>query len=228
MPKPSPKCRDKQSPGLSAWLGQLASRVHTDVAAVALANKMARVAMGSPDQKRGLSASAEGDFDRGAGLQLTPGKECQAWKSLRRFPQSQTSDDGFSEVSARSAGEQRDGTMVQPGNLATCNTEEPFEAVQLVRTRAQRIPSRSRASAQSKTGYICADQPSPSLFACDTAADHTFRIADHTASVGKNAGSGQRYTPQFLARFILCREATRCANAYCKSSWLCWGFCSSP
>jgi hypothetical protein len=38
------QCRDKQSSGLSAWLGQLASRVHTNVAAVALANKMARVA----------------------------------------------------------------------------------------------------------------------------------------------------------------------------------------
>ena len=30
------QCRDKQSAGLSAWLGQLASRVHTNVAAVAL------------------------------------------------------------------------------------------------------------------------------------------------------------------------------------------------
>lgn len=38
------QCRDKQPPGLSAWLGQLASRVHTNIAAVALANKMARVA----------------------------------------------------------------------------------------------------------------------------------------------------------------------------------------
>jgi len=38
------QCRDKQSPGLSALLGQLASRVHTNIAAVALANKMARVA----------------------------------------------------------------------------------------------------------------------------------------------------------------------------------------
>jgi transposase len=37
-------CRDKQAPGLSAWLGQLALRVHTNIAAVALANKMARVA----------------------------------------------------------------------------------------------------------------------------------------------------------------------------------------
>jgi hypothetical protein len=35
---------DTQSPGLSAWLGQLPSRVHTNVAPVALANKMARVA----------------------------------------------------------------------------------------------------------------------------------------------------------------------------------------
>jgi transposase len=38
------QCRDKQSPGLRAWLDQLASRVHTNVAVVALANKMARVA----------------------------------------------------------------------------------------------------------------------------------------------------------------------------------------
>ena len=38
------QCRGKQSSGLSAWLGQLASRVHTNIAAVALANKLARVA----------------------------------------------------------------------------------------------------------------------------------------------------------------------------------------
>ena len=47
--------------------------------------------------------------------------------------------------------------MVEPGALETCHSEQPFEASKLVRTRAQRIPSRSRASAQSKTGYICAD-----------------------------------------------------------------------
>ena len=35
--------RDKQSPGLSAWLGQLAVRAHTNIVAVAPANKMARV-----------------------------------------------------------------------------------------------------------------------------------------------------------------------------------------
>src|ERR1035438_2813501 len=58
----------------------------------------------------------------------------------------------------RSAGEQRDGKTVEPGTLETCNTEKPFEAVKLGRTRVQRIPSRSRASAHSKTGYICADQ----------------------------------------------------------------------
>jgi transposase len=38
------QCRDAQSSGLSTWLSQLASRVHTNIAAVALANKMARVA----------------------------------------------------------------------------------------------------------------------------------------------------------------------------------------
>jgi transposase len=36
--------RDKQSPGLSAWLTQLTSRTHYNVAGVALANKLARMA----------------------------------------------------------------------------------------------------------------------------------------------------------------------------------------
>jgi transposase len=36
--------KDKQSPGLSTWLTQLTSRAHSNVAAVALANKMARIA----------------------------------------------------------------------------------------------------------------------------------------------------------------------------------------
>jgi hypothetical protein len=48
--------------------------------------------------------------------------------------------------------------MVEPGALETCHTEKPSEAWKVVRTTAQRIPSRSTASAQSKTGYICADQ----------------------------------------------------------------------
>ena len=37
------QCREKQSPGLSVWLGQLAARAHSNVVAVAPANKMARV-----------------------------------------------------------------------------------------------------------------------------------------------------------------------------------------
>jgi len=36
--------RVKQSSGLSKWLGQLTSRVHRNVAVVALANKLARMA----------------------------------------------------------------------------------------------------------------------------------------------------------------------------------------
>jgi len=47
--------------------------------------------------------------------------------------------------------------MVEPGALETCHPEQPFEASKLVRTRAQRIPSRSRALAHTKAGYICAD-----------------------------------------------------------------------
>ena len=38
--------RTKQSSGLSAWLAQLTSRTHRNVAAVALANKLARIALG--------------------------------------------------------------------------------------------------------------------------------------------------------------------------------------
>jgi transposase len=38
------QCREKQSPGLRAWLGQLVSRCHPNVATIALANKMARMA----------------------------------------------------------------------------------------------------------------------------------------------------------------------------------------
>src|SRR5579863_3588280 len=36
--------REKQSPGLRAWLAQLTSRTHYNVAGVALANKLARIA----------------------------------------------------------------------------------------------------------------------------------------------------------------------------------------
>ena len=36
--------KEKQSSGLSAWLGKLTSRAHHNVAVVALANKLARVA----------------------------------------------------------------------------------------------------------------------------------------------------------------------------------------
>jgi transposase len=38
------QCREKQSPGLKTWLGQLVSRCHLNVATIALANKMARMA----------------------------------------------------------------------------------------------------------------------------------------------------------------------------------------
>ncbi len=38
------QCREKQTPGLKAWLGELVSRCHPNVATIALANKMARMA----------------------------------------------------------------------------------------------------------------------------------------------------------------------------------------
>jgi transposase len=38
------QCRDRQSPGLRAWLGRMVSRAHPNVVTIALANKMARMA----------------------------------------------------------------------------------------------------------------------------------------------------------------------------------------
>ena len=38
------RCREKQSPGLSSWLGQLLARAHPNIVTIALANKMARMA----------------------------------------------------------------------------------------------------------------------------------------------------------------------------------------
>jgi transposase len=38
------QCKEKQSSGLHAWLSKLASRAHSNVVAVALANKLARMA----------------------------------------------------------------------------------------------------------------------------------------------------------------------------------------
>jgi transposase len=38
------QCREKQSPGLSAWLGKLIARAHPNIVTIALANKMARMA----------------------------------------------------------------------------------------------------------------------------------------------------------------------------------------
>src|ERR1700728_69218 len=115
--------------------------------------------MGGAGQKRGLSASAVGDLDRSTGLQLKPGTNARVGN---RFAIPTIADQRrliINKVffSSRSAGEQRDGKMVEPGTLEICHTEQPFEASKLVRTRTQRIPSRSRAWAQSKTGYICAD-----------------------------------------------------------------------
>lgn len=37
------QCRDKQPSGLNAWLAELAARAPTNIVAVALANKMARI-----------------------------------------------------------------------------------------------------------------------------------------------------------------------------------------
>jgi transposase len=68
--------REKQSSGLSAWLAQLTARTHYNIAGVALANKLARMAWAVL-----TTGEASGTCP---GLQMTPGLS-QAWKSLPRF-----------------------------------------------------------------------------------------------------------------------------------------------
>ena len=74
--------RAKQSPGLSAWLAQLCGRTHRNVAVVALANKLARIAWAVLTRNDGYRPSL-----------LQNDAWQQAWKSLPRFPHSQTIDD---------------------------------------------------------------------------------------------------------------------------------------
>jgi len=66
--------RAKQSSGLGAWLAQLTTRAHSNVAAVALANKMARMAWAvlaknEPYRPPMLVGAATAT----TGLQMTPG-----------------------------------------------------------------------------------------------------------------------------------------------------------
>jgi transposase len=53
--------RTKQSSGLSAWLAQLTSRTHRNVAAVALANKLARIAWAVPAKNEQYRPSVVAD-----------------------------------------------------------------------------------------------------------------------------------------------------------------------
>jgi hypothetical protein len=62
---------------------------------------------------------------------MTPGRG-QAWKSHARFPQWQTSGDEIIELEftqhlTRSAGEQRDGKMVEPGAIETRIRKKSFK-----------------------------------------------------------------------------------------------------
>jgi hypothetical protein len=63
--------------------------------------------------------------------------------------------------------------------------EKPSKAALLNRTSAQRIPSRPGALC-SNEGRIHLRRPSCQLsfFACDKAADHTFRLADKNEAAG--------------------------------------------
>ena len=65
--------RAKQSSGLSAWLAKLTTRVHSNVAAVALANKLARMAWAVLAKNETYRPPMLGCSDNVTGLQMTPG-----------------------------------------------------------------------------------------------------------------------------------------------------------
>ena len=67
---------------------------------------------------------------------------------------------------------------VEPGALETCDGEQAFEAVKLVRTRAQRIPSCAQSICSPKGRIHLRRPPVIEFFVCSTATDHTFSIGD--------------------------------------------------
>src|ERR1039457_1822193 len=76
-----------------------------------------------------------------------------------------------------------------PALSRTCNRKMPSKAALLKRTRAQRIPFRPGVR-YSNQGRIHSRRPilSSSLFACKTAADHTFRLGGYptaTLNIGE-------------------------------------------
>ena len=87
--------------------GQLTSRKRKQVATVALANKMARMAWAVLFKGRRLSPADSSTSDRSLdGLHMTPGKKRQAWKSLRdsHICRPTTTTDLSFEIPARFAG----------------------------------------------------------------------------------------------------------------------------
>jgi hypothetical protein len=101
---------------------------------------------------------------------------CQARKSPSRFSQSQSSGGDFYRVFCQVCWRKRDGKMVEPGALERCLPEKPVEACKVFGTRAQRIPSGSRASAHTKAGYLCAD-PSAHLHFSPATGRRTIHFA---------------------------------------------------
>ena len=88
---------------------------------------------------------------------------------------------------------------VDPGALENLYPENAFKAELLKRTRAQRIPFRPGVR-YSNQGRIHSRRPilSSSLFACKTAADHTFRVGGNTATI---AGDEQNKGPNNSVAF---------------------------
>ena len=104
--------RNKRSSGLIAWLAQLTARTHHNVAIVALANKLARMAWAVLARSEVYRPLDTIRHYRLTGLQMAPGRtpgleiaSAISTSASRRRRRS-------SNFPARSAGEERDGTTV--------------------------------------------------------------------------------------------------------------------
>ena len=93
----------------------------------------------------------------------------------------------------------------------------PPQAERSSRWRLRRLPRSAfhhgrELCASTKAEYICADQPVTSFFACNKAADHTFRLARESARIrtcwtrsmlASRSGSGLRFSAMAAAGSLL-------------------------
>ena len=198
--------RRKQSSGLSTWLASLVSRKRKQVATVAVANKMARMVWavlckGEAYRPHSYHKSTQLEWPA-----YDAWHKRQAWKSLQRFPHLQANDDDGSKFS--------DSCQVcwrtmrwHNGRSRRSRNLYPENAFQGSETKKDEGAAHSiRAGVRySNKGRIHSRRPilSSSFFACNTAADHTVRVAGYTA-IAKDTN----HRNSSMSDLLCCRRVT--------------------